>query len=101
MRQTALFLTVGLLAGGAGAGARAQQLPPPDYTFPTLVVTATRTPTSIDEIGSAVSVIEGSELRARGAVTLLESLAFLPGLALSRAGEAAGTGGVYLRGGKA
>ncbi len=101
MRLTACFLIVGLLTGGAGAGTRAQQLPPPDYTFPTIIVTATRTPTPVDEIGSAVSVIEGADLRARGATTLLESLSFLPGLALSRAGEAAGTGGVYLRGGKA
>ncbi len=101
MRLTACFLTVGLLTGGAGAGTRAQQLPPPDYTFPTIIVTATRTPTPVDEIGSAVSVIEGADLRARGATTLLESLSFLPGLALSRAGEAAGTGGIYLRGGKA
>jgi len=101
MRFTTRFLVVGLLTGGAGAGTRAQQLPPPDYTFPTIIVTATRTPTPVNEIGSAVSIIDGADLRARGATTLLESLSFLPGLAMSRAGEAAGTGGVYLRGGKA
>ncbi len=99
MRVTACLLTAGLLTGGTGSEllAATQQ---PDYTFPTIIVTATRTPTSADEIGSSVSVINGEDLRAQGVTTLLESLTYLPGMAVSRAGEAAGTGGVYLRGGK-
>jgi len=99
MRVTACLLTVGLLTGGTGSEllAATQQ---PDYTFPTIIVTATRTPTPSDEIGSSVSVIDGEDLRAQGVTTLLEYLTFLPGLAITRAGEAAGTGGVYLRGGK-
>lgn len=99
MHVTACLLTAGILTGGAGSELRAapQQ---PDYTFPTIIVTATRTPTPADEIGSSVSIIDGADLRAQGVTTLLESLTFLPGLAVARAGEAAGTGGVYLRGGK-
>ena len=98
MNTRILVCILGCLAGGVvPRGARAQL---PEYVFDPVIVTATRTPTSISQVGSSVAVVTGSELRARGAATLLEGLAFVPGLVQIQAGSAAGTATVFMRGAK-
>ena len=90
---------LGLLTVGVGSEAAAQQKLP-FYMLDPIVVTATRTATPRSLVGSSVEVVSGEELRASGATTLLEALATVPGVAITRNGPAAGTGSLFLRGGK-
>ena len=99
--KSLLHITVaGLIAGGVWsvASVSAQQLP--RYTLDPVIVTATRTETASSRIGSAVEVVTGDQLRETGAVTLLEALSAVSGVAITRAGPAAGTGSLFLRGAK-
>jgi vitamin B12 transporter len=88
-----------LLTVGAGSASATQQTPP-FYVLDPIVVTATRTATPLSLVGSSVEIVSGEDLRKRGATTLLEALATVPGIAITRNGPAAGTGSLYLRGGK-
>lgn len=100
MRSSIFLLLTGLLTGGMVTGSFATPQDPPDYIFDPIVVTSTRTPTRSSLIGSTVDVLTGEDLREKGATTLLESLAFIPGLAIARSGEAAGTATLFMRGAK-
>ncbi len=57
--------------------------------FETITVTASRTPTSIDNVGSSITVITREDILRRNASTLAELLRDVPGLAVSQQG---GTG---------
>ncbi len=101
MRYTLLVGTLLLLAAGGQQSVSAQ--PPrtiPDYILDPIVVTATRTATAAGRTGASVTVVTGEALRERGATTLLEALAGLPGVVLTRSGPAAGTATLMLRGAK-
>lgn len=100
MKYVFHITVAGLIAGGvwSAAGVSAQQ--PPRYILDPVIVTATRTETVSSRIGSAVEVVTGDQLRESGAVTLLEALAAVSGVAVTRAGPAAGTGSLFLRGAK-
>lgn len=100
MKYVFHITVAGLIAGGvwSAAGVSAQQ--PPRYILDPVIVTATRTETVSSRIGSAVVVVTGDQLRESGAVTLLEALAAVSGVAVTRAGPAAGTGSLFLRGAK-
>ncbi len=90
-----------LLAAGGGTDIAAQPpTDPPRYILDPIVVTATRTLTEALRTGAAVTVLTGEQLRERGAVTLLEALAGLPGVTVTRSGPAAGTATLMLRGAK-
>jgi vitamin B12 transporter len=100
MSYLSWLLVAGLLTVGVGSQAAAAPQIPPYFELDPIVVTATRTETELSLIGSAVEIINGDELRSRGASTLLEALASVPGVVITRNGPAAGTGSVLLRGAK-
>ncbi|HEY8483280.1 MAG TPA: TonB-dependent receptor [Longimicrobiales bacterium] len=65
-----------------------------------LVVTATRLPVRRDASPAAVTVIDGDQLRARGARTVAEALRSVPGAAIVQTGSFGGTTSLFLRGGE-
>jgi vitamin B12 transporter len=67
----------------------------------TIVVTATRQPTRVNELLSDVSVIEREEIEAAGpAASITDLLARQPGLEVVTSGGAGATSSVYIRGSK-
>jgi vitamin B12 transporter len=78
--------------------ANAQQ-PPTEPTRPLeVVVTANRSPTSIQRTGSAITVISGEELQATNPASLADALRRVPGLTLTETGGPGGATSVRLRG---
>jgi vitamin B12 transporter len=65
-----------------------------------LVVTATRLPTSADDLVSSVTTIRGEELRARGIHFVLDALREVPGAAVVQGSSYGGVTSVFLRGGE-
>lgn len=51
-------------------------------------VTATRTPESLDQVPSTISIVSGQELRSRGATDLASALALVPGVEAPSGGDA-------------
>jgi len=66
---------------------------------PPVVVTATRVPTSIEDLGSSVTVIDATEIERRQWRTLPEALASVPGLHIVQSGVTGSTTAVFMRGG--
>ena len=65
-----------------------------------LVVTATRLPTSPDEVVSSVTTISGAELRARGVHFVQDALREVPGAIVVQGGSYGGVSSLFLRGGE-
>jgi vitamin B12 transporter len=65
-----------------------------------LVVTATRLPTSPDEVVSSVTTIRGEDLRARGVHFVQDALREVPGAAVVQVGSYGGVSSLFLRGGE-
>ena len=63
-----------------------------------VVVTATRSPTAVDELVSDISVIERPAIEASTARTLSELLARVPGVQMTSNGGPGKTSGVFIRG---
>lgn len=80
--------------------ALAAQARPDTARLTDLVVTATRVPTSADELSTATTVIRGEELRARGVRLVLEALREVPGMTVVQAGSYGSQTSVFLRGGQ-
>lgn len=77
---------------------RGQDVPDTTSLSP-VVVTATRVPLSTALSTAATTVVTGSELRARGAVTLLDALRTVPGIAVGQAAGPGSQASLFLRGG--
>jgi outer membrane receptor protein involved in Fe transport len=77
-------LSTALLAMGASASAIAQTASPIEQ----VVVTATRIPEANDQVPADISVVSGSELRARDAWDLQTSLSLVPGVEAPAGGDA-------------
>lgn len=92
-----LGLTVSCLTSFAVKSV-AQQ--PDTVTLPPVVVTATRVPVAADAVSSAVTVISGASLRARGIATVADALRFVPGVAVVATGSFGGQTSLFLRGGE-
>jgi iron complex outermembrane receptor protein len=60
----------------------------PVPSLSTVVVTATRTPETIDQIPADISAISGAELRARDAHDMASALALVPGVEAPAGGDA-------------
>jgi vitamin B12 transporter len=73
---------------------------PDTITLPPVVVTATRIPTTVSALSSAVTVISGESLRARGIATVADALRLTPGAAVIATGSFGGQTSVFLRGGE-
>ena len=65
-----------------------------------VVVTATRVPVSADAVASAVTVVTGDALRARGLRTVGEALRAIPGAMVVETGSLGGHTSLFLRGGE-
>jgi vitamin B12 transporter len=80
------------------ATARAQTAPDTTALSP-VIVTAARVPTTATVSTAATTVITGAELRARGAVTLVDALRTVPGIALGQTAGPGSQASLFLRGG--
>lgn len=63
-----------------------------------VVVTATRTPTSISKLGSSVTVITSEEIEARQQTQVTDVLRSVPGLNVVQTGPTGGTVSIFMRG---
>lgn len=63
-----------------------------------LVVTATPTPRPVEAVASAVTVLEGADLRARGMSLVQEALREVPGVAVVQNGSYGAVTSVFMRG---
>jgi len=84
-----------VLVGGplAGQGRDTTVLEP-------IVVTATRTPTPADRLGSRVTVLTEADLRASGYTNVADALAGLAGLTVARTSGPGSATSLFLRGGE-
>lgn len=92
-----------LLAGAAliGVGLPAAAAASEVRLLPDVVVTASRTPQPSDEVGSAVTVITGEELRQKQTRVLSDALREVPGVAVSRSGPTGSLTQARIRGAEA
>ena len=72
-----------LVSGGAAAWAETIEVPD-------LVVTATRVPTSVENIAAGVTVIDRAAIEAHGYTNLTQALSDVPGLHVSPSGPQGG-----------
>ena len=63
-----------------------------------IVVTATRVETPAGTVGSSLTVVDGGQLRARQAVSILDALRGVPGLDLTQSGGRGAIASGYIRG---
>ena len=93
------FRTI-LLASALATPAFAQQAPAPDAATDaeTVIVTAVRTPTPIDRVASAVTVIDKAKIDASQQFTVSDLIIRTPGVTASRTGGFGTTTGVRIRG---
>ncbi|MBI9021526.1 MAG: TonB-dependent receptor, partial [Verrucomicrobia bacterium] len=66
-----------------------------------IVVTATRTPTAIDQIGSSLSVVTGEEIERYQLRTVSDAINRTPGVSFNQSGGAGQPSSLYIRGSKA
>ncbi len=65
-----------------------------------ILVTATRTETPVAQIGSSVSVITGSELKARGMISVSDALREIAGISMVQSGGVGKVASLFMRGGE-
>ncbi|HEY5105942.1 MAG TPA: TonB-dependent receptor [Caulobacteraceae bacterium] len=90
----------GLMALALAGPAAAQAAQPPVGDSP-LVVTATRTATPIDRVGSSISLITAADIAAHQWRTLPDALADASGLNIVQTGGPGGYASVFIRGANA
>ncbi len=71
---------------------------PPPSELPPLVVSATRVPTPVDQLGSSLTVITADDIERKQRRTLPDILQDVPGLNLVQTGGPGGTTSVFMRG---
>ncbi|MET0709769.1 MAG: TonB-dependent receptor [Tardiphaga sp.] len=76
--------------------ARAQSAP---QRLPDVVITADRTPESLDRTGSSISVVRAETIATSNPGSLVDALRSVPGLDISENGGPGGTANVRIRGG--
>jgi vitamin B12 transporter len=64
-----------------------------------VVVSATRSPTPVEETGASVSTLEAGQLETMQPVAANEALRFLPGAVVNTSGQRGGLGSLFVRGG--
>ncbi|CAN5786046.1 TonB-dependent vitamin B12 receptor [soil metagenome] len=98
---TPLLVPTAVAAQAAGQSAAQAQAPLPADTFhlPEMVVTANRTATPRALLPQSITVIDGTDLRSRGVIFLLDALEEVPGLHVVRTGSLGAGTSVFLRGG--
>ncbi len=73
---------------------------PDTATLSTVIVSATKTPSSPSSLTQAVTVISGAELRARGITRVADALRGVPGMALVQNGSVGSITSLFMRGGE-
>jgi vitamin B12 transporter len=96
--RSLLRSVTGLAVAAPLASLRAQEHADTTTLSPVLV-TATRVPLPAAISTAATTVITGSELRARGVVTLMEALRTVPGIALGQTAGPGSQASLFIRGG--
>jgi len=81
-----------------GEGALAQAAAPDGGAAREVVVTATRIPTDIEDVGSSVTVITGADIERKQQRTLVEVLQSVPGLSVTQLGGPGRQASVFSRG---
>jgi vitamin B12 transporter len=69
-------------------------------TLPDIVVSESRVPIPATAVTSAVTVLSGDDLRARGVTLVEDALRAVPGLTVSQGGSDGAVSSVFLRGGE-
>jgi vitamin B12 transporter len=92
-RNLHLMAAATALAWANMSSARGDALP-----LDTVVVTATRLPTQVDLVGSAVSVVTGTDLASQQIVPAYDMLRQLPGIEINNTGGPGGTTSLFVRG---
>ncbi len=85
-------------AGQEKVASEGQTSPPGPETQ--ITVTATRTPTPVNQLGQSVTIVTAEEMEAQGARSLLQVLETVPGLNVVRTGPFGGAATVFVRGGE-
>ena len=89
-----------VLAAALGAPVLAAQQPEDTVKLNPIVVTATRVPTPLASVSSAITVVTGEELRERGIGTVAEALRDVPGVDVVETGPWGGATSLFVRGGE-
>lgn len=96
LRQAGFFPIV-FLSVPFMATAMAQNSPAP-VAVPVVVITADRSETDIQRVGSAISVVTGEQIAKRNATSLVEVLRDVPGVDITETGGPGATTAVRIRG---
>jgi len=86
-------------AGETDSTQNAEQTEDPDEKLDDIVVTATRTETSIEHIADSVTVITGEDIELKGQYDLYDILNDVPGVSMKRCGGPGQWTSVKMRGG--
>lgn len=97
-RLTALMSGLALAIAAPIATLHAQGTPDTTALSP-VIVTAARAPTAATVSDASTTIITGAELRARGAVTLVDALRTVPGIMLGQTAGPGSQASLFLRGG--
>jgi vitamin B12 transporter len=98
---TALTVVAALAAAAAlGPAVLAAQQPSDTVRLAPIVVTATRLPTPLGSVASAITVVTGDELRERGVATVADALRAVPGVDVVETGPFGSATSLFLRGGE-
>ena len=93
-------ITIGLIALAVASTRALAQQAKDTTTLNPIVITATRVPVDQSVAPTAVTVIRGDDLRARGVAMVSDALASVPGLTLVRSGSFGATTSLFARGGE-
>src|SRR5215210_354678 len=86
-----------LLSAAASSTARGQ-LPTAD-TLSAVIISASKTPVSRNQLTQAVTVITGEALRERGVTRVSDALMMVPGVSVASNGSVGSVTSLFLRGG--
>jgi vitamin B12 transporter len=95
-----LALSVLVVPLVTGTDLAAQEVPDTATVLDPVVVTATKLPTRSSSIPSTVTVLEGSELRARGIVSVHDALRTVAGIDVVQTSSLGSATSVFVRGGE-
>jgi vitamin B12 transporter len=101
IRRLLLPAGLALLASGHGMSGAAAQTADTVTRLPEISVTANRTDTPLDEVGSAVTVITREQLENRQTAMISDVLREVPGLAVNRTGAVGNLTQIRIRGAEA
>ncbi|HEU4401927.1 MAG TPA: TonB-dependent receptor [Candidatus Polarisedimenticolia bacterium] len=87
VRPGAILLVCALGFAGTAAGAEVQGQAPAAGDPERIQVTATRVPEDVESVPTSITVIDGDEIRARGAADLAGALALAAGVAVAPGGD--------------